>query len=258
MIATGSHGGHRFAVTATGLSVRRGGRAVIASLDLTIRSGVITGLLGPSGSGKSTLMRTIVGAQDGVAGVVTVLGVPAGSAGLRRRVGYATQAASTYADLTVRQNLRYFAALTGAPPGAVDEVISTVGLTDRADQRVGRLSGGQAGRVSLAEALIGRPDLLVLDEPTVGLDPVLRRDLWALFRELRDGGTTLVVSSHVMDEAAQCDRLVLLRDGAVVIDTTPAELLATTGAPDAEAAFLALVDPASGPTASGTTSGSAA
>ena len=242
--------GNLSAVEATGLTVRRGGRTVIASLDLTIRAGVITGLLGPSGSGKSTLMRAIVGAQDGITGALTVLGEPAGSATLRRRVGYATQAASTYSDLTVRHNLRYFAALTGAPPSAVDEAISTVGLSAQADQRVGRLSGGQAGRVSLAAALIGSPDLLVLDEPTVGLDPVLRRDLWALFRDLRDGGTTLIVSSHVMDEATQCDHLVLLRDGAVITRATPSELLASTGAPDAEAAFLALIDPA--------TSGSAA
>ncbi len=188
-------------------------------------------------------------------GEATVLGEPAGSPGLRRRVGYATQAASVYADLTVVQNLRYFARLAGLPragaEAAVRRAVAAVDLGGHEKQRVGTLSGGERSRVSLAAALVGDPELLVLDEPTVGLDPVLRRDLWAMFRRLAREGRTLLVSSHVMDEATRCDRLLLLRDGALVADTTPAELLATTGAPDAERAFLALIDQQASPTTTG-------
>jgi ABC-2 type transport system ATP-binding protein len=209
----------------------------------------VVGLLGPSGSGKTTLMRAIVGVQDRVTGELTVFGEPAGSPGLRRRVGYVTQEASVYRDLTVNQNLRYFARLAGLPASgtreAVAKAVATVDLGGHERQRVGTLSGGELSRVSLAAALVGEPELLVLDEPTVGLDPVLRRDLWETFRRLAEGGRTLLVSSHVMDEATRCDRLLLLREGALVADTTPDELMRTTGAPDPERAFLALVERAS-------------
>ncbi|GAA4698236.1 ABC-2 type transport system ATP-binding protein [Promicromonospora umidemergens] len=229
-----------------GLRVVRGGRPIIDGLDLRVPAGSVVGLMGPSGSGKTTLMRSLVGVQDKVTGTVEVLGGAAGSPVLRRRVGYMTQDASVYTDLTVVQNLRYFAALAGIPDGAeaVAAAVGTVDLGGHEKQRVGTLSGGERSRVSLAAALVGGPDLLVLDEPTVGLDPVLRRDLWAVFRRLAAEGRTLLVSSHVMDEATQCDRLILMRDGALVADTTPDELLATTGAPDAERAFLALIDAA--------------
>jgi len=175
-------------------------------------------------------------------GTVSVLGEPAGSPGLRSRVGYVTQDPSVYSDLTVRQNIAYFAVLVGAPRDAVERTIEAVDLTSDADSRVDRLSGGQRSRVSLGAALVGAPELLVLDEPTVGLDPVLRRDLWALFHRLADDGTTLLVSSHVMDEATRCDRLLLLREGHLLADDTPDGLLARTGAPDAERAFLALIE----------------
>jgi ABC-2 type transport system ATP-binding protein len=175
-------------------------------------------------------------------GTVTVLGRPAGASSLRSRVGYVTQAASVYDDLTVRQNLRYFAAVLGAPATDVERVIGETDLGARADALVGALSGGQRSRVSLAAALLGSPELLVLDEPTVGLDPVLRVELWALFRRLVDAGTTLLVSSHVMDEATRCDRLLLLRDGALIADTTPDALLASTGTTDPEQAFLVLIE----------------
>lgn len=234
-----------------GLRVVRGGRPIIDGLGLDVPAGSVVGLMGPSGSGKTTLMRSLVGVQDKVTGSVEVLGAAAGSPALRRRVGYMTQDASVYTDLTVVQNLRYFAALAGIPDAAaaVARAVETVDLGGHEKQRVGTLSGGERSRVSLAAALVGGPELLVLDEPTVGLDPVLRRDLWAVFRRLAAEGRTLLVSSHVMDEAMQCDRLILMRDGALVADTTPDELLATTGAPDAERAFLALIDegrPASG------------
>jgi ABC-2 type transport system ATP-binding protein len=224
------------------LRVLRGGRVVLDDVSLEVARGSVTGLLGPSGCGKSTLMRSIVGVQVMAGGSVDVLGNPAGSASLRRQVGYVTQAPSVYADLTVRENLRYFAAVLDAPRSDVDRVIDEVGLGSHADAVVGRLSGGQEARVSLAAALLGEPELLVLDEPTVGLDPVLRRDLWALFRGLAARGTTLLVSSHVMDEAAQCDRLLLMREGSLLADDTLQGLLDRTGTSDVETAFLTLVD----------------
>jgi ABC-2 type transport system ATP-binding protein len=230
------------AVEMEGLRVVRGGRVVLDELALRLTAGRVIGLLGPSGSGKSTLLRAIVGVQIVERGTVTVLGQPAGSPSLRTRVAYATQAASVYDDLSARANLRYFAAVLGAPAGDVERVLAEVDLTDRSEQPVGRMSGGQRSRVSLAVALLGRPELLVLDEPTVGLDPVLRADLWALFHRLARAGRTLLVSSHVMDEATRCDELVLVREGAIIAQDTPDGLLARTGADDAEEAFLALVE----------------
>ena len=229
------------AIVLHGLRVVRGGRLVLDDVTLEVPRGTVAGLLGPSGCGKSTLMRSLVGVQVVAGGEVQVLGRPAGSPPLRHRVGYVTQAPSVYADLTVRENLRYFATVLGAPRSDVDRVVDEVGLGSHADAVVGRLSGGQEARVSLAAALLGEPELLVLDEPTVGLDPVLRRDLWQLFRDLADRGTTLMVSSHVMDEAAHCDRLLLLREGKLLADDTMDGLLTRTGTSDVEAAFLALV-----------------
>ena len=224
------------------LRVERGGKVVLDRLSLSVPAGLITGLLGPSGSGKSTLLRSIVGVQRIAAGTITVLGGPAGSPGLRRRVGYVTQAPSIYADLTVRENLRYFARLLEARRGQIQEVIEIVGLTALADQIVDRLSGGERARASLATALLGEPDLLVLDEPTVGLDPVLRRDLWATFHTLAAGGTTLLVSSHVMDEAERCHELLLLRDGRLLAAGTPRELRDRTGVDALDEVFLRLIE----------------
>jgi ABC-2 type transport system ATP-binding protein len=229
------------AISISQLVVRRGGRTVLDGVSLDIESARITGLLGPSGCGKSTLMRAIVGVQRVAGGTVRVLGQEAGTPALRRRVGYVTQAPSVYADLTVRQNLDYFARVLSAPRDAVDRVIDTVELREYAAARVGRLSGGQRARVSLAVALLGTPELLVLDEPTVGLDPVLRRELWGTFRQLTEQGVTLLVSSHVMDEADRCDDLVLMRDGAVLASEPREQLLRRTGQPDVEQAFLQLV-----------------
>ncbi len=230
------------AVTVRDLRVRRGRTEVFAGLDVDIPRGQITGLLGPSGCGKTTLMRSIVGVQKVAGGTVTVLGTPAGSAPLRQRVAYDTQAASVYADLTVRQNLEYFARLIDAPRADVDRVIEQVGLAPQAKQTVASLSGGQESRVSLAVAMLGSPELIVLDEPTVGLDPVLRAELWEVFRSLADAGASLIVSSHVMDEALRCDRLLLMRAGRIIADTTPERLFADTGTQDPDAAFLALIE----------------
>lgn len=230
------------AVRVRGLTVRRGGQPVVKNLDLTVDRGEVTGLLGPSGSGKTTLLRALVGVQVVESGVIEVLGQPAGTPELRHRVGYVTQAPSVYADLSIRDNVRYFAKVLGAPDSDVHRVLADVDLDDVAGQRVGQLSGGQRSRVSLAVALLGAPDMLVLDEPTVGLDPVLRRDLWQLFHRLADAGLAVLVSSHVMDEATRCDRLLLLRDGELLADGSMAELLSRTGAPDMESAFLTLIE----------------
>ena len=230
------------AVEITGLRVRRGKTVVFDGIDLTIPRGEITGLLGPSGCGKTTLMRSIVGVQRIAGGTVAVLDESGGSRKLRRRVAYGTQGAAVYGDLSVRQNLSYMAGLLNAPRGDVDRVIDEVGLGAQAGQLVDSLSGGQETRVSLAMALLGTPELIVLDEPTVGLDPVLRAELWGLFRGLADRGVTMIVSSHVMDEALRCDRLLLMRAGRIIADTTPVALLADTGAEDPDAAFLSLIE----------------
>jgi ABC-2 type transport system ATP-binding protein len=224
------------------LRVTRDHTQVLRGISFTLAPGTVTGLLGPSGSGKTTLMRSLVGVQTGVTGSVRLLGEPAGARSLRRSVGYVTQAPAVYADLTVIENVRYFAAVLGADAARVTAVLDQVDLSDRAGQAVHTLSGGERARVSLAVALLGSPQVLVLDEPTVGLDPVLRRDLWLLFAELARAGATLLVSSHVMDEATRCDRLLLLRAGQLVADDTLPGLLARTGAKDAEGAFLAIAE----------------
>ena len=229
------------AVEVSELRVRRGRNRVFDGLGLRIPRGQITGLLGPSGCGKTTLMRSIVGVQRVESGTVTVLGEPAGSRRLRHRVAYGCQGGAVYGDLSVRQNLTYLAAVVGAPRPDVDRVLAEVGLGPQAGQRVDSLSGGQTTRVSLAMALIGAPEVIVLDEPTVGLDPVLRVELWDMFRTLAERGTTIIVSSHVMDEALRCDRLVLMREGRVIADTSPEALLADTETGDPDAAFLALI-----------------
>ncbi|MFJ9680305.1 ABC transporter ATP-binding protein [Streptomyces sp. NPDC101194] len=240
------------AIEARGLAVVRGDRTVLRDLDFTVEPGRITGLLGPSGCGKSTLMRAIVGTQAKVTGTLDVLGSPAGHPTLRPRIGYVTQSPSVYTDLTVRQNLDYFAAILrpgrrhrDARRAAVVRAITEVDLTSHADALAGALSGGQLTRVSLAVALLGTPELLVLDEPTVGLDPVLRRDLWNLFHALAaDRGTTLLVSSHVMDEAERCHRLLLMREGEILADDTPEALRTAARTATVEEAFLHLVDEA--------------
>ena len=233
---------HAPAVLAERLSVVRGGIEVLHELSFAIAPGRITGLLGPSGCGKSTLMRALVGVQARVSGQLEVLGEPAGAPSLRRRVGYMTQAPSVYGDITVLANLTYFAALLGVARVEIDPLLKMVDLAGEARRRVDTLSGGQRARVSLACALLGQPRLLVLDEPTVGLDPVLRKRLWALFGEIARGGATLVVSSHVMDEARHCDELLLMREGAILVHDTPSALTARAGTDDLEHAFLTLVE----------------
>ncbi|WP_405895186.1 ABC transporter ATP-binding protein [Streptomyces sp. NBC_00104] len=249
------------AIHARNLTVTRGPRTVLRDLDFAVPQGQITGLLGPSGCGNSTLMRAIVGTQAKVTGTLNVLGHPAGDATLRSRIGYVTQAPSVYDDLTVRQNLAYFAAILDPGRAAADRrhehvtrAIADVDLATHADALAGNLSGGQRSRVSLAVALLGAPELLVLDEPTVGLDPVLRRELWTLFHTIAaDRRATLLISSHVMDEAERCHRLLLMRAGEILADDTPEALRTRTHAETVEAAFLRLVDEATATTTDTTT-----
>jgi ABC-2 type transport system ATP-binding protein len=229
------------AIEVEDLVVERGRRRVLHGVSCAVAAGSVTGLLGPSGSGKTTLIRAIVGVQVVKSGTVTVLGEPAGAPALRRTVGYVTQAPSVYADLSVRENARYFASLYGLGAADADRAIADVGLAGAAGQLVGNLSGGQRSRASLGCAMIGAPRLLVLDEPTVGQDPVLRADLWAKFHALAAAGTTLLVSSHVMDEAGRCDRLLLIREGRLIGDDTPAGIRAAAGTDDLEEAFLRLI-----------------
>lgn len=251
------------AVRAENLTAVRGHRTVLRGLDFTVPRGRITGLLGPSGCGKSTLMRAIAGTQAKVTGTLDVLGHPAGHPALRTRIGYVTQAPSVFDDLTVRQNLDYFAAILTPGRAASDHrdenvtrAITDVDLTTHADALAGHLSGGQRSRVSLAVALLGTPELLVLDEPTVGLDPVLRRDLWALFHSIAaDRGATLLVSSHVMDEAERCHRLLLMREGGILAEDSPDALRTRTGSDTVEEAFLHLVDAAAPATRTKETTG---
>jgi ABC-2 type transport system ATP-binding protein len=224
------------------LRVVRGRKVVLPGLSASVAAGKVTGLLGPSGSGKTTVMRAIVGVQIVESGDVRILGQPAGSPPLRRRVAYMTQTPSVYADLTVSENLRYFAHILDVDRSRVDETIGTVGLEREVGAVVNRLSGGERARVSLAVSLLGEPEVLVLDEPTVGLDPVLRRDLWNTFHGLAEQGAALLVSSHVMDEAERCDELLLLRDGEILATGTPAELRERTGTQDLDSAFLRLVE----------------
>ena len=217
------------AVTVRELEVRRGGKRVLPGISLAIRAGVVTGLLGPSGSGKTTLLRALVGVQLVKGGEVEVLGQPAGAPDLRRRVAYVTQAPSVYGDLTVRENLQYFARVLRAPRERIDETIAAIGLARQAGQVVRTLSGGERSRVSLGAALLSDPELLVLDEPTVGLDPVLRAELWQQFHALAAHGKTVLVSTHVMDEAERCDELILMREGRIVASGPWSELAARWG-----------------------------
>ncbi len=223
------------------LTVDRGARRVLHGVSFSVASGSVTGLLGPSGSGKTTLMRCIVGVQTIVSGTVTVLGREAGAVSLRRDIGYMTQAPSVYDDLTVRENALYFASLYGLGSANADRAVAEVGLGDASGQLVSTLSGGQRARASLACTLLGNPRVLILDEPTVGQDPVLRRDLWQRFHDLADQGATILVSSHVMDEASHCDRLLLLRDGRLIADGTPESVRKAGGSDDLDEAFLHLV-----------------
>lgn len=232
----------QYSIRAESVVVEKEGRRILNELTFSIPAGTLTGLIGPSGSGKTTLMRSIVGVQAIKSGELRILGKLAGSKQLRAEVGYVTQAPAIYDDLTVEQNLRYFATLVNAPRVQVNEVIHEVQLEHRRRGLVKDLSGGERARVSLGLALLGNPKVLVLDEPTVGLDPLLRRDLWDLFKRLAANGKTLLISSHVMDEAERCERLLLLRDGELLWEDSRQALLEASGAPTIEEAFIRMIN----------------
>ena len=230
------------AVDAQGVRKRFGTIEALRGLDLAIRVGEIYGLLGPNGSGKTSFIRCVAGLLRPEAGTLTVLGGPPRAAVSAGRIGYMTQAPALYGDLSVDENLRFFAALHGVARAdeRIVEALRTVDLLDRRRSVVSTLSSGMRTRVSLAATLLHRPSLLLLDEPTVGVDPLLRQEFWTYFRTLAASGTTLLVSSHVMDEASRCDRLGLIRAGAVLAEGSANELVARAGTPDLESAFLAL------------------
>lgn len=229
-----------YALSAAGLRVTRRGVPVLRDLTFQVDTSQIVGLVGPSGCGKTTLMRALAGVQR-FSGDLSALGRRAGDPLLRQEIAYAAQSGAIYQDLTVEENVHYFASVVSAPASDVDRVLDEVDLTSLRRRVVGRMSGGQRARVSLAVALLGSPRLLILDEPTVGLDPVLREQLWHLFRDLAGKGITLLVSSHVMDEAERCDELLVLRDGELLAQGAPRELEARTRTSGMNDAFLALV-----------------
>ncbi len=233
------------AVVIKDLSVTLGKNFVaLKNISLELPAGKTIGFIGPSGAGKTTLIRGIVGALGVTPGTIEVLGQPAGMPALRQQVSYMTQELSVYPDLTARQNIAYFAAMLGTPRSAaakmITDALEAVDLSEQADILVADLSGGQKQRLGLAIALLGSRQLMVLDEPTVGLDPVLRQKLWALFDRLAEQGTTLIISSHSMDEAERCDDLVLIRAGELVAHSSPRELLKKTGCSSVEQSFLKL------------------
>ncbi|HET8568060.1 MAG TPA: heme ABC exporter ATP-binding protein CcmA [Candidatus Limnocylindria bacterium] len=232
----------QFAVDAHDVRKRFGTVVALAGLTVRVAPGEIYGLLGPNGSGKTTFIRALAGLVRPDAGTVRVYDRDPLDAVAAGRTGYMTQAPALYGELTAEENLRFFAALHGvaAAERRVEEVLATVDLLDRRRSIVATLSGGMRTRLSLAAALLHEPALLLLDEPTVGVDPVLRREFWEHFRALASRGAAIVVSSHVMDEAARCDRLGLIRGGVLLAEGTEADLRARAGAPDIESAFLAL------------------
>ena len=230
------------AISITDLTVIRGGKRILHEFDLEVQSGKILGLFGPSGSGKTTIMRSVVGLQRLTSGSISVLGIPAGDKALRSRVSYSTQDASIYRDLTCSENIDYFAALQGQSTRTTTEVLELVDLSKNRKQLAATLSGGERARLALATALVGKPEILILDEPTTGLDPLLRRDLWSLFHRLSAQGKTLIVSSHMMEEADHCDELVLLREGAILAQNTPNQLRQNAGIDNLESVFISLVE----------------
>jgi len=229
------------AIVCKDLVVQRGTNVILKELSLTIESGQILGLLGPSGSGKTTLMRSIAGLQKIKSGEISVLGMKPGVAVLREKIAYSTQSASVYSDLTCEENLKYFASLFSRNEKTVDEILEEVDLNVVRNQVASSLSGGELSRLALATTLVGSPEILILDEPTAGLDPVLRIQLWELFNKLAAQGKTMLVSSHVMDEAEYCHGLALMRSGQILAHGTSAQLRAQTGKEKMEDVFVALV-----------------
>ena len=228
-----------YAVDVQSVSKAFGPLQALRDITLQVRQGEIYGLLGPNGAGKTTLIRAIVGLIAPTSGTVTVLGRKLPDLDVLRQVGYMTQLAALYPGLSVEENVRFFAAVYGADEG-VREALEFVDLWDRRRSVVSTISGGMKQRCSLACALVHRPKLLLLDEPTVGVDPQLRVQFWDHFREMASSGVTIIVSSHVMDEAERCQRLGLIQYGRLLAEGSPNEVRARAGTQNLEEAFLAL------------------
>jgi len=228
-----------FAVSVEGVSKSFGKFQALNGVTLRVRKGEIYGLLGPNGAGKTTLIRIVCGLLTAQSGTVTVLGQRMPKVAVLRRIGYMTQQAALYPSLSVEENVRFFAAINGAEDG-VKDALELVHLYDRRGSVVNTISGGMRQRCSLACALVHRPDLLLLDEPTVGVDPQLRVQFWESFRRMATNGTTIIVSSHVMDEADRCQRLGLIQYGRLLAEGSPTEIRNMGGSQNLEQAFLAL------------------
>jgi ABC-2 type transport system ATP-binding protein len=229
-----------------GLRREFGDVTALDGVDLAVDGAEIVGVAGPNGAGKTTLIETLLGLLAPTDGTARVDGTDplAFDADDRRRLGYMPQHEAVYRDLTVRENVDFFARLYGVEDrrSAVDRALEFVDLADRAGSRVSTLSGGMVRRTSLACAVVHDPDLLFLDEPTVGLDPELRASMWEGFRERRDAGATVMVSTHYLGETRNCDRVLFLREGRVLAFDAPDAFLERTGTDDLEAAFLALLE----------------
>jgi ABC-2 type transport system ATP-binding protein len=215
---------------------------VINNLDMTIQAGETFGLIGPNGSGKTTLIRMLVGLLRPTSGNIRILGERIPNSRVAPKMGYMTQSSALYLDLTARENLRFFATIYGLhgkeQEKRINEMLERVELADRANDVVNKFSGGMRQRLSLACALVHSPRLALLDEPTVGVDPELRRSFWEYFHQLNQDGVTIIVSTHHLDEAARCTRLGLIRSGDWLAQGTPQELLQQSGKEDMEDAFL--------------------
>jgi ABC-2 type transport system ATP-binding protein len=228
-----------YAVSVEDASKSFGAFKALNGVTLRVRQGEIYGLLGPNGAGKTTLIRLICGLLEAHAGTVTVLGHRMPEVAVLRHIGYMTQQAALYPSLSVEENVAFFAAINGAESG-VKEALDLVQLVDRRKSVVATLSGGMRQRCSLACALVHKPELLLLDEPTVGVDPQLRVQFWEAFRRMAADGTTMIVSSHVMDEADRCQRLGLIQYGRLLAEGSPADIRSMGGSQNLEEAFLAL------------------
>ncbi|WP_438495361.1 ABC transporter ATP-binding protein [Paenibacillus sp. IHBB 3054] len=219
-----------------------GSKEVLKDISLQVAEAETFGILGPSGSGKTTLVKLLTGIDEATSGEVRVLGIPMPKLAMLQQIGYMAQSDALYTELSAKENLEFFAALYGLKGGnrtrRIRDVLELVNLQDHLRKRVDQYSGGMKRRLSLAIALLHEPPLLLLDEPTVGIDPVLRQSIWKELKALNRKGTTIVLTTHVMDEAEKCDRLAMIRDGELLAVDTPAGLLNATGSASLEEAFL--------------------
>jgi ABC-2 type transport system ATP-binding protein len=228
------------AIQVAGVTVEKLGKKILDNISMELPGNKSIGLIGPSGSGKTTLIRALVGSQVITEGTAKIFGEKVGSASLRSRIGYMSQKSAVYGDITVKENLEYFASICGSSEQQVAEIMESMRLNLHRDKMASSLSGGEATRLSLGIALLGNPEILFLDEPTVGLDPSLRIELWKIFASLRNQGKTILITSHMMDEAERCDILILMRNGKIIFQGNAEQLKAKTQSESIEHAFIKL------------------